>query len=164
MEAADFADSERSLSNSPPWKVRYAAPSADGVAAALPDSLVRSAREQLYFGLLISAMLPGGRPYSAGAIKFASVGWTNHVPTLYDTEPALKCATVALSMSLLAEDNGDAQLRIKGLQTYNHAVYQVARALQRPDWFQRDGLLAAARLMASYEVGFDMYAYSEFAC
>ncbi|KAK2592341.1 hypothetical protein QQS21_009960 [Conoideocrella luteorostrata] len=104
--------------------------------------------------MLGSAMLPGGRAYSTTAQTYASGGWTSTIPELYDSESTLRYASMATAASIIASDNNDEQLRIKGLQTYNRAVGEASKALQQPDWYKRDGLLAASRLMATYEVLF----------
>lgn len=66
-------------------------------------------------------------------------------------------AIVRLSISigtlLLALDAQDTQVRVKSMQTYNRAICEVAKALKGADWYQRDGLMATARLLSFYEVG-----------
>lgn len=71
---------------------------------------------------------------------------------LYDSERTLRFITLALSASMLAEKNGDAQLRIKGVQGYMEAIQEMAVALKSPKRSSSDGVLAAVRLLAFYEV------------
>lgn len=72
----------------------------------------------------------------------------------------LRClveAIVRLSISigtlLLPLDAQDTQLRVKSIRTYERASCEVAKALKGADWYQRDGLMATARLLSFYEVG-----------
>lgn len=97
-------------------------------------------------------MFPCGRPYSIEAGKLSSVNWSRYIAPLYDSEAALRYATVAISSSIIGRQQGDRQLRLKGIQAYNLAVVTMAKALQQPDWYLRNGLLVAARVMANFEV------------
>lgn len=126
----------------------------DALSVALPTALSKSAREQLYFGLFTDAMFPSGRVYSQEATKLSSVSWSRHISTLYTTEAALRYATLAVSSSIIGRQQGDMQLRLKGIQMYNMAVLAMARALKQPDWYLRDGLIVAARVMANFEVSY----------
>ncbi|EXV03854.1 hypothetical protein X797_003653 [Metarhizium robertsii] len=61
--------------------------------------------------------------------------------------------SISIGTLLLPLDAQDTQLLVKGIQTYNRAICEVAKALKGADWYQRDGLMATARLLSFYEVG-----------
>ena len=61
--------------------------------------------------------------------------------------------SISIGTLLLALDAQDTQLCVKSIQTYNRAIYEVAKASKGADWYQRDGLMATARLLSFYEVG-----------
>lgn len=119
----------------------------------LPINLTQSAREQLFMGVFGSTLLAAGTTTPSNeAMGFASMGWTKHIGPLYETDPAVRCATMATSSAIIATLHNDKQLQVKGIQAYNGAVVEMVKGLQRTNWYKRDGLLTAARLMATYEV------------
>lgn len=135
-----------------PWQVRYASQPGNNVMRVLSDSMARSAREQKYLGMFWSAYLPNGRAFSSRASRLSSGGWTAHMGKLYDSEPTLRLAAMAMSASVLGHQNDDRQLIIKGLKAYSQAITEMGTAVIRPDRTNGDGLLAASRLMEFYEV------------
>ncbi|KAM5376399.1 hypothetical protein ACJZ2D_005453 [Fusarium nematophilum] len=136
-----------------PWFTQY---SKQARTVALPDPLVRSAREQLYLGHFWSAMLPGGRMFSPEAATMSSVGWTRLVGEFYDSEPSLRYVSLASAMAALAAQNQDHSMRLRALQTYNASVCELGRRLaqRRPD--RQESLIVTARLMASFDLVFVM--------
>ncbi|KAL7937500.1 hypothetical protein V8C35DRAFT_292656 [Trichoderma chlorosporum] len=137
-----------------PWLVSYAKKTQSSPRVILPDSFARSAREQLYFGLFWSILIPEGPQFSPESSDLASVGWTRFIGDFYDTEPALRYATVATAASILGRVNNDEQLRLKGLQVYNWTVREMIKAVRQPSRARSDGLVVAARVMALYELFF----------
>ena len=71
---------------------------------------------------------------------------------LYDAEPTLRLASLAMSASVIGHQNHDGQLIIKGLKAYSEAIQEMTRAVASDSRRLGDGLLAAARLMEFYEV------------
>lgn len=141
------------VSPSSAWVADCAAHAAHSADILLPAHLARSAREQLYMGFFGSTMLAANTTNpSDAAMNFASMGWTRHIGPLYETDPAVRCAALATSSAIIATLHGDKQLQVKGIQAYNGAVLEMAKGLQRTNWYKRDGLLAAARIMATFEV------------
>ncbi|KAM3483216.1 hypothetical protein MY8738_003411 [Beauveria namnaoensis] len=121
----------------------------------LPAHLARSAREQLYMGYFGATMLAAGTTVpSDEAMSFASMGWTKYISPLYDTDPTVRCAAMATSSAIIATLHNDKQLQVKGIQAYNSSVMEMVKGLQRTDWYKRDGLLTAARIMATFELLF----------
>ncbi len=119
----------------------------------LPAHLARSAREQLYMGYFGSTLLAAGTTIpSDQAMSFASMGWTKHIGPLYETDPAVRSAAMATSSAIIATLHNDKQLQVKGIQAYNSSVVEMVKGLQRTNWYKRDGLLTAARIMATFEV------------
>lgn len=105
-----------------PCSVTYSRGTRTGSHVTLPDSFSRSAREQLYFGLFWNIMVPEGLRFSPQSTDLASVGWTNLLGDLYNSETALRFATIATATSVLGRLNSDEQLRLKGMQVYNWTV------------------------------------------
>ncbi|KAL7782000.1 hypothetical protein V8C43DRAFT_297102 [Trichoderma afarasin] len=137
-----------------PWIVSYAKRRESGSHVVLPDSFARSAREQLYFGLFWSLMIPDGPQFSHKSSDLSSVGWTKFIGDLYNTETALRYATVATATSILGRINNDEQLRLKGLQVYNWTIQEMIKAVKQPHRAKSDSLVVAARVMALYELFF----------
>lgn len=137
-----------------PWLGRYATASSDHDESqiVLPDSLVTTAREQLYMGQLWATMLPKGGLFSTEKWRPSAPGWAGLINALYNTEPSLRYVTLAMAVGCLATKSNDDQLRVKSLQTYNAAVQELSTALQQRDAYKRDGLIIASGLMASFEV------------
>lgn len=137
-----------------PWLEHFATASNDDTKSqiVLADSLVKTAREQLYMGQLRSTMLPQGGQFSSEAWRLSAPGWAGLITEFYDTEPSLKYVTFAMAMGCLATQSNDGQLRVKSLQTYNMAVHELSTSLQKRDAYKRDGLIIASGLMASFEV------------
>ncbi|KAL5084367.1 hypothetical protein Trisim1_012076 [Trichoderma cf. simile WF8] len=137
-----------------PWIVSYAKRRESASHVVLPDSFARSAREQLYFGLFWSLMIPDGPQFSPESSDLSSVGWTRFIGDLYNTENALRYATVATATSILGRINNDEQLRLKGLQVYNWTIQEMIKAVKQPNRAESDSLVVAARVMALYELFF----------
>lgn len=136
-----------------PWQVRYASQPGSNVRIVLKESLAKTAREQKYLGVFWSAYLPNGRSFSSRASRLSTGGWTAHMGKLYDAEPTLRLASMAMSASVLGHQSHDSQLVIKGLQAYSQAIAEMGNAVSEPSRRRGDGLLAASRLMEFYEVG-----------
>jgi hypothetical protein len=142
----------KAVSKVRPWSVTYKRGTRAGSHVTLPDSFTKSAREQLYFGLFWGVMIPERSRFSSQSTDLASVGWTNLLGDLYNSETALRFATIATATSVLGRLNDDEQLRLKGLQIYNWTVQEMIRAVKQPSRAKSDSLNLAARIMAFYEV------------
>lgn len=99
-------------------------------------------------------MIPDGPQFSPQSSDLSSVGWTRFIGDLYNTETALRYATVATATSILGRVNNDEQLRLKGLQVYNWTIQEMIKAVKQPNRAKSDSLVVAARVMALYEVCF----------
>lgn len=135
-----------------PWQVRHAGQPGINIDVILRESLAKTAREQKYLGLFWSAYLPNGRAFTSRACRLSTGGWTAHMGKLYDAEPTLRLASLAMSASVIGNQNNDRQLIIKGLKAYSEAIQEMAKAVASDSRRLGDGLLAAARLMEFYEV------------
>ncbi|KAJ3499083.1 hypothetical protein NLG97_g605 [Lecanicillium saksenae] len=139
---------------SEPWQVRYAGQPGTNIDVILRDSLAKTAREQKYLGMFWSAYLPNGRAFTSRGCKLSTGGWTSHMGKLYDAEPTLRLASLAMSASVIGHQNNDSQLVIKGLKAYSEAIQEMGRAVACNSRRVGDGLLAASRLMEFYEILF----------
>ncbi|EFY95862.2 fungal transcriptional regulatory protein [Metarhizium robertsii ARSEF 23] len=120
---------------------------------ALSDSLVSTARQQLYLEHLWAVMLPKDHHFLTES-RLSAPGWSGLVLMFYNTEPSLRYVTLAMAMACLATENNDEQLRLKSLQTYSSAVQKLGSALKQRQAYQRNGLIVASGLMASFELVF----------
>lgn len=142
----------KAVSKVRPWSVSYTRDTRAGSRVTLPDPFARSAREQLYFGLFWNTMIPEGPRFSPQSSDLASVGWTSLLGDYYNSETALRFATIAMATSVLGRLNDDEQLCFKGLQVYSWTVQEMIRAVKEPNRAKSDSLILTARLMAFYEV------------
>ncbi|RFU80955.1 hypothetical protein TARUN_1240 [Trichoderma arundinaceum] len=99
-------------------------------------------------------MVPDGPQFSPESSDLSSVGWTRFIGDLYNTETALRYATVATATSIVGRINNDEQLRLKGLQVYNWTIQEMIKAVKQPNRAKSDSLVVAARVMALYELFF----------
>lgn len=118
----------------------------------LHESLARSAGENRYVGLFLTAFLPNGRLFSRDASQISSAGWLRFHDRLCRSEKTLRFITLAHGLSMLATRDNDCQLKLKGLQAHRVALQEMRVALQDPQRATGDGLLAAVRLFRFYEV------------
>lgn len=132
-------------------RIQAATPENSQADIALSDSLVRTARQQLYLEHLWAVMFPKDHHFLTES-RLSAPGWSGLVLMFYNTEPSLRCVTLAMAMACLATENNDEQLRLKSLQTYNSAVQELGSALKQRQAYQRNGLIVASGLMASFEV------------
>jgi hypothetical protein len=99
-------------------------------------------------------MIPDGPQFSHKSSDLASVGWTKFIGDLYNSETALRYATIATAACILGKLNDDEQLRVKGLQVYNWTIQEMIKAVKEPSRAKSDSLVLAARVMSFYEVCF----------
>ncbi|KAL7921308.1 hypothetical protein ACQKWADRAFT_327803 [Trichoderma austrokoningii] len=127
---------------------------------ALHDSLVRSAREELFFNKLISTALPYGHLLSARASDTLTNGWVSAVSAYYDKEPAIRYASLAMSAGFMGvEENRkqitqSSQITLQGFESYSRAVVEMVRGLNDPTRSQNNGIIVAARILQFYELFF----------
>ncbi|PTB63376.1 hypothetical protein BBK36DRAFT_1126839 [Trichoderma citrinoviride] len=127
---------------------------------ALHDSLARSAREELFFGLLISTALPYGHLLSPKASAISTNGWVAAVDEYYNREPAIRYAALAMSAGFMGVEDKKkqlaqhSQLTLQGLQAYNRAIHEMVKGLNDERRSKNDGVLVAARILQSYELFF----------
>ena len=119
---------------------------------ALKDSLARTARDARFMGLFWEAYLPNGQRFSAEALRYSPGGWTNAVIELHDTQPALHYAIKALAYGAAATNEGGLQLRLKATQMHSRALVEMRKAMDDPNHYQSDAILAAVRLFQFFEV------------
>ncbi|KAL7942774.1 hypothetical protein V8C42DRAFT_330347 [Trichoderma barbatum] len=147
-----------------PWSVIYTTKTNksnnNNSAVALHDSLARSAREELFFGMLISTALPYGHLLSAKASAISTNGWVAAVDEYYNREPAIRYAALAMSAGFMGvQDRNNkvtqhSQLTLQGLEAYNRAIHEMVRGLKDAKRSKNDGVLVAARILQSYELFF----------
>ncbi|KAL7907731.1 hypothetical protein GGI35DRAFT_65866 [Trichoderma velutinum] len=147
-----------------PWSVIYTTKTNktnnNSTAVALHDSLARSAREELFFGMLISTALPYGHLLSPKASAISTNGWVAAVDEYYNKEPAIRYAALAMSAGFMGvQDRNNkvmqySQLTLQGLEAYNRAIHEMVRGLKDAKRSKNDGVLVAARILQSYELFF----------
>ncbi|KAL6693815.1 hypothetical protein J3F84DRAFT_380002 [Trichoderma pleuroticola] len=147
-----------------PWSVIYTTKTnksnSNSTAVALHDSLARSAREELFFGMLISMSLPYGHLLSPKASAISTNGWVAAVDEYYNREPAIRYAALAMSAGFMGvQDRNNkvaqsSQLTLQGLEAYNRAIHEMVKGLKDARRSKNDGVLVAARILQSYELFF----------
>ncbi|OPB44864.1 Zn2Cys6 transcriptional regulator [Trichoderma guizhouense] len=147
-----------------PWSVIYTTKTNksnnNSTAVALHDSLARSARENLFFGMLISMSLPYGHLLSPKASAISTNGWVAAVDEYYNREPAIRYAALAMSAGFMGvQDRNNkiaqySQLTLQGLEAYNRAIHEMVKGLKDAKRSKNDGVLVAARILQSYELFF----------
>ncbi|QYT06235.1 Zn2Cys6 transcriptional regulator [Trichoderma simmonsii] len=147
-----------------PWSVIYTTKTnknnSASTAVALHDSLARSARENLFFGMLISMSLPYGHLLSPKASAISTNGWVAAVDEYYNREPAIRYAALAMSAGFMGvQDRNNkvaqySQLTLQGLEAYNRAIHEMVKGLKDARRSKNDGVLVAARILQSYELFF----------
>ncbi|KAK0760633.1 hypothetical protein N5P37_006828 [Trichoderma harzianum] len=147
-----------------PWSVIYTTKTnksnSNSTAVALHDSLARSARENLFFGMLISMSLPYGHLLSPKASAISTNGWVAAVDEYYNREPAIRYAALAMSAGFMGvQDRNNkvaqySQLTLQGLEAYNRAIHEMVKGLKDARRSKNDGVLVAARILQSYELFF----------
>jgi hypothetical protein len=144
-----------------PWSVIYTTKTANNnnnSSVTLHDSLTRSAREELFFGMLISTALPYGHLLSARASDVSTNGWVSAVEAYYDREPAIRYAALAMSVGFMGVEDRKkkitqhSQLTLQGFEAYNKAILEMVRGLRDPKRSKNDGIIVAARILQFYEV------------
>ncbi|KAH6603181.1 zn2-c6 fungal-type dna-binding domain [Trichoderma cornu-damae] len=156
-------DAKMSSTQQRPWRVIYTTKTAYNknsnatTTVALHDSLARSAREELYFGMLISTALPYGHLLSAKASGISTNGWVAAVDEYYHREPAIRYAAQAMSVGFIGVEDRrkqvtqPSQLMLQGLEAYNRAIHEMVKGLRDPKRSKNNGVLVAARILQSYE-------------
>ncbi|RFU75914.1 zn2-c6 fungal-type dna-binding domain [Trichoderma arundinaceum] len=146
-----------------PWSVIYTTKTANinnTTTVALHDSLARSAREELFFGMLISTALPYGHLLSAKASDISTNGWVSAVEEYYNREPAIRYAALAMSVGFMGVEDRrkqvtqHSQLALQGLEAYNKAIREMVKALRDTSRSKKDGVIVAARILQFYETFF----------
>ncbi|PNP47957.1 hypothetical protein TGAMA5MH_01009 [Trichoderma gamsii] len=152
----------RSVPQQRPWRVIYSTKGANNnnTNITLHDSLTRSAREELYFSKLISTALPYGHLLSASASDVLTNGWVSAVKAYYDEEPAIRYASLAMSVGFMGVDERkkqipqSSQMTLQGFEAYNKAVVQMVRGLKDSTRSKNNGIIVAARILQFYELFF----------
>ncbi|KAL7893419.1 hypothetical protein HDV63DRAFT_397687 [Trichoderma sp. SZMC 28014] len=149
-----------------PWRVIYSAKGTnnnnnnDNTSITLHDSLARSAREELYFSKLISTALPYGHLLSASASDVLTNGWVSAVQAYYHEEPAIRYASLAMSVGFMGVEERkkqitqSSQMTLQGFEAYNKAVVQMVRGLRDKKRSNNNGIIVAARILQFYELFF----------
>lgn len=119
----------------------------------LPASLARSVYQVKYLELFWGVHLPRGWTTSSQVARLTlGGGWFDTVQRLCLSDPVLKKAALAMSLSTLGRREDDRHMREEGLRLYVNSLRESAVALAAPHWREReDALLAAARLFSLHE-------------
>lgn len=118
----------------------------------LPDNLTRSAYESKSLGLFWELYLPYGQNFTSAQGQFTTGSWLRIVDSIYHREDTLKQALLAMSLGIVGQRHGDTWMTQQGFATHGRALREMSRAVESPERSRRDELLAAARLMALFEV------------
>ncbi|KAK7728190.1 hypothetical protein SLS57_002660 [Botryosphaeria dothidea] len=129
----------------------------------LPDNLTRSAYESKSLGLFWELYLPYGQNFTSAQGQFTTGSWLRIVDSIYHREDTLKQALLAMSLGIVGQRHGDTWMTQQGFATHGRALREMSRAVESPERSRRDELLAAARLMALFEIIFGANDQDKFA-
>lgn len=120
----------------------------EAVEITLPGSLSRTASEDKFVSLYWDLFLPRCRD------RMASREWTRSCQSLFQTEPALRSAVLAVSLAMLAEKENCQWMREEGVRAYGRALLEETAALRSPSRVRSDAVLLASKFMTTYEMLF----------
>ncbi|EEP77115.1 predicted protein [Uncinocarpus reesii 1704] len=118
----------------------------------LPAALARSAYAENYFGTFWSAYLPKGKQFPAHIMQYASGGWTNTLPQLYHTSPAIKKIMLAVCLSTAGQAKNSRWEIEEGIKYYMGSLAEMSSALANRTKENITTLCVISRLYSLYEV------------
>lgn len=80
------------------------------------------------------------------------------VKAYYDREPAIRYASLAMSVGFMGVEERkkqitqSSQMTLQGFEAYNKAILEMVRGLSDPKRSKNDGIIVAARILQFYEV------------
>ncbi|KAF4979193.1 hypothetical protein FZEAL_4566 [Fusarium zealandicum] len=118
----------------------------------LPFSLTQTAYNLRYVDLFWSAYLPGGKAFTADAMKLSIGGWINVAQDLYPTDRSLQLAMKCVSLCGVGTLYSDESLMKQGLAAYTRCMQELNQALRDPKRLKHDGILCTAKLLSLFEM------------
>lgn len=117
----------------------------------LPDTVSHAAYDEQTFALFWDIYLPKYPLGPTGSLGVPVSLWTKIVTTLYPNDIALRTALLAIAVDCIGRQFDDRLYTEKGIGLYGKALRETNRALQDPRRAHSDEVLAACRLLGSYE-------------
>jgi hypothetical protein len=96
--------------------------------------------------------LPNSRALPLDMVRNNMGGWINTVQDLHTTEPFLRKAMLALSLTTIGKAQDNSTMLRDGTELYGKALIDLSQALQSNQKAEINALLAAIRLFEVYEV------------
>ena len=118
----------------------------------LDPSLERTAVDLKYFGLYWSSFLPNGKAFTPQAGRYSTTGWTAVVQNLCQLDDGVRLALLTNALGLAGQESGQRSLILEGWRMYTRSLQTLAKSISTVGQRKPDMLLAAASLLAGYEV------------
>lgn len=118
-----------------------------------PETLARTAREELYIGSFWHRYLPEAREFQPRAVPYTNGGWTVALPKLYGASPLIRKIMLAVCLAMAGRTAARERDREEGLRYYTSSLEGMARALKDGRKVDHTTLIVTARLFSLYEVG-----------
>lgn len=116
------------------------------------QSLWRGQEEAKICGIFWDMFLPNSRALPLDMVRNNMGGWINTVQDLHTTEPFLRKAMLALSLTTIGKAQDNSTMLRDGTELYGKALIDLSQALQSNQKAEINALLAAIRLFEVYEV------------
>ncbi|KAK5996165.1 hypothetical protein PT974_04593 [Cladobotryum mycophilum] len=88
------------------------------------------------------------------ACELSTNGWMAAIHELYDTEPSIRYAALAMSTGIISAMGSNTQLWTQSMQAYNRSVQELVQALNDPRRSQSEGIMVTTRIIQCYELLF----------
>ncbi|KAL4957814.1 hypothetical protein BDW69DRAFT_205523 [Aspergillus filifer] len=118
---------------------------------ALPPTLARSAYQARYLDLFWRMYLPNGEALSVEVKQIALGKWVDAIYDLQNSDPVLKKALVAMSVSAVGKQDNNRVLKEEGRRLYMNSLQALSVALQDPKRASCDAILTAIKLCSFNE-------------
>jgi hypothetical protein len=116
------------------------------------QSLARTVYETRSLDLFWEAYLPNGQPLPPSVTRIYTCGWTEIAQKLYNDDDCLRYALWANSLGNIGIRDGEKWIQEEGLKMYGRALTELSKGLSNPNRVTSDALLAAVKLMSTFEV------------
>jgi hypothetical protein len=118
----------------------------------LPDSLAKSAYEEMYVGTFWSTYLPQGEEFPAQIAQYTNGVWTRALPEFYLKSSIIRKALLAVGLTIAGIAYKKQPEREDGLRLYVNSLQDMSIALTNPKRQNQLTLCIASRLFGLYEV------------
>jgi hypothetical protein len=120
--------------------------------AIASQALNSSALQSQCLDIFWTALLPNSQEFSNTAARYSTLGWTPIVQKFCRQDGLVRLALLANAMGSLGQRHGVRSLAVDGWRAYGKSLQILAASIPTMGVEKGDELLAAAQLLAIYEV------------